>query len=107
MTGVDAVRHRLKVTGRGSCFHPVDSDSMEWLRIAKEGGAKYLVFTTKHHDGFCKCPSALTNSDVMDQTEFQRDIAGKRPSLPGRHSPGCHYSLANWHRPETEYIRSP
>ena len=82
---------------------------MEWLRIAKEGGAKYLVFTTKHHDGFCKCPSALTNWDVMDQTEFQRDIAGKlaKACQATGIRPGCHYSMANWHRPETEYIRSP
>lgn len=65
-------------------FNPVDFNAMEWLRIAKEGGAKYIVFTTKHHDGFCKWDSALTDWDVMDQTEFKRDIVGElaRPIAP-------------------------
>ena len=55
-------------------FNPVDLDAKEWVRIAKEAGMKYIVFTTKHHDGFCKWDSKLTDWDVMDQTPFKRDI---------------------------------
>lgn len=58
-------------------FNPVDFDAKEWVRIAKEGGIKYVVFTSKHHDGFCKWGSALTDWDIMDQTVFKRDIVAE------------------------------
>jgi len=85
-------------------FNPVDFDAMEWLRIAKEGGAKYIVFTTKHHDGFCKWDSALTDWDVMDQTEFKRDIVGELAEACQATGIrlGCYYSIADWHHPEYE-----
>ena len=83
-------------------FNPVDFDAMEWLRIAKEGGAKYIVFTTKHHDGFCKWDSALTDWDVMDQTAFKRDIVGELAEACQATGIrlGCYYSIGDWHHPE-------
>ena len=83
-------------------FNPVDFDAMEWVRIAKEGGAKYIVFTTKHHDGFCKWDSALTDWDVMDQTGFKRDIVGELAEACQATGIrlGCYYSIADWHHPE-------
>jgi len=83
-------------------FNPVDFDARQWLRIAKEGGAKYIVFTTKHHDGFCKWDSALTDWDVMDQTPFKRDIVGELSEACQATGIrlGCYYSIADWHHPE-------
>lgn len=89
-------------------FNPVDFDAMEWLRIAKEGGAKYIVFTTKHHDGFCKWDSALTDWDVIDQTEFKRDIVGelaKACKATGIRL-GCYYSIGDWRHPEYDPLFS-
>ena len=85
-------------------FNPVDFDAKEWLRIAKEGGAKYIVFTTKHHDGFCKWDSALTDWDVMDQSVFKRDIVGELAEACQATGIrlGCYYSIADWHHPEYE-----
>lgn len=93
-----AQRHEAAVRA----FNPVDFDAMEWLRIAKEGGAKYIVFTTKHHDGFCKWDSALTDWDVMDQTEFKRDIVGELAEACRATGIrlGCYYSIGDWHHPE-------
>lgn len=83
-------------------FNPVEFDAMEWLRIAREGGARYIVFTTKHHDGFCKWDSALTDWDVIDATPFKRDIVGELAEAcraTGLRL-GCYYSIADWHHPE-------
>ena len=54
-------------------FNPVKFDARKWARIAKAAGIKYVVITTKHHDGFCLFDSKLTDWDVMG-TPFKRDI---------------------------------
>ncbi len=38
-------------------FNPVKFDPDEWVRLAKDAGMKYMVFTSKHHDGFCNFDS--------------------------------------------------
>ena len=83
-------------------FNPVDLDAEEWVKVAKEAGAKYIVFTSKHHDGFSNWDSALTDWDIIDQTSFGRDIiaelnaAAKAEGIPL----GFYYSIADWHHPE-------
>ncbi|MCH6259020.1 alpha-L-fucosidase [Puniceicoccaceae bacterium K14] len=83
-------------------FNPVDFDAKEWVSIAKAAGMKYIVFTTKHHDGFCKWDSAFTEWDVVDQTQFKRDLIGELAEAC--HAEGIricfYYSIADWHHPE-------
>ena len=83
-------------------FNPVDFDAKEWVRIAKDAGMKYIVFTTKHHDGFCKWDSKLTDWDVMDATPFKRDIVGELAEAckDADIELGFYYSIADWHHPE-------
>src|SRR5262245_49509142 len=45
-------------------FNPVKFDAREWARVAKDAGMRYVVITSKHHDGFCLWDSALTDWDV-------------------------------------------
>lgn len=81
-------------------FNPVDFNPREWVRIAQAAGMKYMVLTTKHHDGFCLWPSDLTDYDIMN-TPFKRDVvkefvdacreAGMRV--------GFYYSQRDWHHP--------
>jgi alpha-L-fucosidase len=47
-----------------SRFNPTELDCDQWARIAREAGARYMVLTTKHHDGFSNWPSAQTNFGV-------------------------------------------
>ena len=54
-------------------FNPTKFDADEWVRFFKECGAKYIVLTTKHHDGFCLWDSQYTNYDMMS-TPFKRDL---------------------------------
>jgi len=83
-------------------FNPVDFDAKEWVRIAKDAGMKYIVFTTKHHDGFCKWDSKLTEWDVMDATPFKRDIVGELSEAckEAGLALGFYYSIADWYHPE-------
>ena len=82
-------------------FNPARFDAREWVRMAKDAGVRYIVITTKHHDGFCLFDSALTDYDVMS-TPFKRDImkelvdacreAGIRI--------GWYHSIMDWHHPD-------
>ncbi len=54
-------------------FYPNRFDPDEWAREAKVAGVRYVVFTTKHHSGFCMFETATTNFGIM-HTPYERDI---------------------------------
>ncbi len=54
-------------------FNPVEFNAQEWVRVAKNAGMKYIVITSKHHDGFSMYDSKVTTYDIMDATPFERD----------------------------------
>tara|TARA_B100000959_G_scaffold286151_1_gene363586 strand:+ start:1013 stop:2830 length:1818 start_codon:yes stop_codon:yes gene_type:complete len=54
-------------------FNPVDFDAKAWVAIAKNAGARYIVITSKHHDGFAMFDSAVSDFDIVDATPFGRD----------------------------------
>ncbi|TWT81466.1 Alpha-L-fucosidase [Planctomycetes bacterium CA13] len=55
-------------------FNPTEFDAKEWVAIAKDAGMKYIVITSKHHDGFCLFETNATDYNVMQATPFKRDI---------------------------------
>ena len=55
-------------------FNPIDFDAGKWVKTAKEAGMKYIVITSKHHDGFCLWDSKFTKYDIIETTPFKRDI---------------------------------
>ena len=57
-------------------FNPQGFNADEWMRLAKEAGVKYIVVTSKHHDGFALWPSKASSYNVM-ATPFKRDIIGE------------------------------
>ena len=54
-------------------FNPVRFDAAAWVALAKKAGQRYLVITSKHHDGFCMFKSAYTGYNIVDGTPFGRD----------------------------------
>lgn len=83
-------------------FNPVDFDAAEWVRIAKDAGMKYIVFTTKWHDGLCMWNSKLTKWDIIDQTKFKRDLVAELADAckEAGIKLGFYYSIADWYHPE-------
>ena len=57
-------------------FDPEKFNPHDWAVLAKLAGFKYVVFTTKHHSGFCMFNTATTNLNVMN-TPFHRDITAE------------------------------
>ena len=54
-------------------FNPIKFDAEEWVRLIKNAGAKYLVITAKHHDGFAMYHSEVDNYNIVDAAPFKRD----------------------------------
>ena len=55
-------------------FNPVKYDAEKWVRLAKEAGMKYIVITSKHHDGFALFDSKVTDWDIVDATPYGKDL---------------------------------
>ncbi len=82
-------------------FNPVNFDAHAWARLARTAGMKYLVITTKHHDGFALFDSATSDYDVM-ATPFKRDIMAElaRACRDEGITPGWYHSILDWHHPD-------
>jgi alpha-L-fucosidase len=83
-------------------FNPVKFDAKAWVAIAKKAGMKYIVLTTKHHDGFSMFKSGLTSYNVVDATPFKRDVTRELSDACREASIrfGCYYSIdRDWYRP--------
>ena len=83
-------------------FNPVKYDPAEWVEVAREAGMRYIVITSKHHDGFALYPSDVTEWDVADATPYGKDLLGplvdeaKKAGL----KMGFYYSQAqDWNHP--------
>jgi alpha-L-fucosidase len=82
-------------------FDPQRFDARAWARLARDAGMRYLVLTTKHHDGFCLWDSALTDYDVMS-TPFARDVTRELAAACRAEGLvfGAYHSICDWHHPD-------
>ncbi len=85
-------------------FNPVKFDADQWVRIAKNAGMKYIVITSKHHDGFCLWDSKVTNYDIVDATPFKRDVLRELSQACKKQGIRlCFYhSIMDWHNPDAQ-----
>jgi alpha-L-fucosidase len=82
-------------------FNPVKFKADEWAGIAKNAGMKYIVITSKHHDGFCLWDSKVSEYDIMDASPFKRDILKELSAACRKQGIRlCFYhSIMDWHHP--------
>ncbi len=90
-------------------FNPVKYDADNWVRIAKEAGMKYIVITSKHHDGFSMWDSKVTEYDVMDFAPIKRDLLGELKVACEKYDVKlCFYhSIMDWHHPDAQAPHYP
>lgn len=82
-------------------FNPTQFDAEAWARMAKQAGMKYVVITTKHHDGFALFDSKWTEWDVMG-SPFKRDIMDELANACRKYGlkMGWYHSIMDWRHPD-------
>ncbi len=82
-------------------FNPTQFDAEAWVQVAKAAGMKYLVLTSKHHDGFCLWPSKYTDYHIGN-TPFGRDVMRELADACAKHGiQFCTYhSICDWYHPD-------
>ncbi len=84
-------------------FRPREGFAQDWARLAREAGCRYVVFTSKHHEGFALFDSSATDYDGKDWTgrDLCREIvdAVRAENL----KVGFYHSVIDWHHPQYDY----
>lgn len=82
-------------------FNPDLYDADAWVSAAKKAGMKYIVLTTKHHEGFCMWDTATTDYKITN-TDFKRDLVREFVDACRRAGMrvGFYFSLKDWHHPD-------
>jgi alpha-L-fucosidase len=84
-------------------FNPVEFNADEWVKNAKAAGMKYMIITSKHHDGFAMFPSGVSDFNIRRQTPFQRDPMAELSAACKKYGLkfGFYYSHAfDWEHPD-------
>jgi alpha-L-fucosidase len=82
-------------------FKPQPNAARAWAKLAKQAGQKYMVMTTKHHEGFCNFDTKLTNYCAPKQAPG-RDLVAEYVEAARAEGlrVGFYYSLMDWHHPD-------
>lgn len=84
-------------------FNPVNFNAKEWVAVAKRAGMKYIVYTTKHHDGFAMYDSKSSDYNIVKKTPYGRDPLKElaQACREGGLKLGLYYSLGrDWEDPD-------
>ncbi len=103
MEGIPAEEYE-KLAGQ---LKPKPNFAREWARLAKRTGQKYMVMTTKHHEGFCHFDTKTTNFCAPKQAAG-RDLVREYVDAARAEGlrVGFYYSLMDWHHPDGSRVRT-
>ena len=89
-------------------FDPEKFDAGRWVAIAKGAGMKYIVITSKHHEGFAMYDSAVSDYTIVKSTPFHKDpMAALAAEAKKAGLKFCfYYSIMDWHHP-AQYVDAP
>ncbi len=83
-------------------FNPILYHAEEWVKLAKDAGMQYMVFTSKHHEGFAMYHSKVSKFNIVDATPFGRDVLAELAEACYKHDMklGLYYSQdIDWSEP--------
>jgi len=83
-------------------FNPVKFDPDAWVQLAQDAGMKYIVITSKHHDGFAMFASKVSRYNIVEATPYKRDVLKALGDACAKRNMrlGFYYSQAqDWHEP--------
>jgi alpha-L-fucosidase len=103
----DMARFKQDYWALAKSFDPVHFDPDQWARTAQAAGMKYVVFTTKHHDGFCMFDTRLTDfritaPEVPFHTNARSNVVREvfQAFRKKGFVIGAYFSKADWHSPD-------
>lgn len=83
-------------------FNPTQFNAEDWVKLAKAAGQKYIVITSKHHDGFAMFDSKASDYNIVKATPFKRDVIAEIAAACRKYGMklGLYYSQAqDWYHP--------
>ena len=90
-------------------FNPADFDADKWAKTFEDSGIRYVVITSKHHDGFALFKSMVSDYNIVDYTPLRRDIIKELSEACHRQGLkfGVYYSHAqDWDEPDAPYLNN-
>ena len=90
-------------------FNPAKFDADQWAKVFKDSGLRYVVITSKHHDGFALFDSMVSDYNIVDHSPFKRDIIKELSEACHKVGLkfGVYYSQAqDWDAPDAPFIRA-
>jgi alpha-L-fucosidase len=83
-------------------FNPFEFDPAEWVSVVKEAGMKYITITSKHHDGFAMYDSEVSDWDIVDRTDYGKDVLKLLKEECDKQGIKLffYYSQLDWHHPD-------
>lgn len=90
-------------------FDPVKYDADQWVKMAKDAGVKYIIITTKHHDGFALWDSKVSDYDAKDFAEIHKDLLAPLKKACDKYGVklGFYHSIMDWHHPDAQRPNYP
>ncbi len=80
-------------------FNPTKYDPEAWVTMARDAGVRYIIFTSKHHDGFALFDSKVSDYDVVDRTPYKKDVLKMLADACRKHDVQLilYHSHLDWH----------
>lgn len=110
----DYFAYKKRYENLGKTFNPIKFDPVRWARAAKNAGMKYVVFTTKHHDGFCMFDSKYTDYKITGKecpfhTDPRADVTKEIFNAFRQEGlwVGAYFSKPDWNSPDYWWPQFP